>query len=166
MFGQDEAAYQRHLEINVPIAQNHDAAAIVVNDTRAFGRSGADGLHVHGGIGEIGAAIEKFAGKAIVGAGGAETRHNALETGELRPDYMFFGRFGQDRFAEPHRKNIALAQWWAGMIEIPASSWVAAISENLDMAAATGAEFVALSSAVFGANQGCVKPGDRGCTGQ
>ena len=149
-YGLDEAAYQRHLEINVTIAQNHDAAAIAVNDTRAFGRSRADGLHVDSGVADIGAAIEKFASSAIVGAGGAEARHRALEIGELQPDYVFFGRFGQDTFPDPHRKNVALADWWAGMVEIPCILMGGGALDSLDQAASTGAEFVALSRAVFG----------------
>ena len=55
----------------------------------------------------------------MVGAGGVKTRDDALELGEQRPDYLFFGRFGYDNQAEPHRRNLALGRWWAEMIEIP-----------------------------------------------
>jgi len=149
-YGMDDTAYQRHLEACVPVAQAHGAAAIAVNDTRAFGRSGSDGLHVDTGAQDIGAAIEKAKGQSIVGAGGAETRHRALELGELRPDYMFFGRFGMDTRPEPHKRNIGLAEWWAAMVEIPCIVMGGASLETLGDAAATGAEFVALSRAIFG----------------
>lgn len=150
VYAMDDAAYQKHLETGVPVAQQYGAAAIAVDDTRAFGRTRADGLHVDSGLRDIADAVEKADGRYIVGAGGAETRHRALETGELRPDYIFFGRFGQDTRPEPHRKNLALAEWWAAMVEIPCIVMGGASLDTLADAAASGAEFVALSQAVFG----------------
>ena len=44
----------------------------------------------------------------MVGAGGAKTRDDALELGEVRPDYIFFGRFGYDNKPEPHPRNLSL----------------------------------------------------------
>ncbi|WP_425417198.1 thiamine phosphate synthase [Oricola indica] len=146
----DEAAYQAHLEVCIPVAQAHGAAAIVVNDTRAFGRTGADGLHVDTGIRDVAETVERLNGSHIVGSGGAETRHKALEMGEARPDYLFFGRFGQDTHPSPHRKNVDLAEWWASMVEIPCILMGGASLDTLGEAAATGTEFVALSRAVFG----------------
>lgn len=145
----DDAAYQNHLECCIPVAQAHEVAAIAVNDTRAFGRTGADGLHVDTGKGDLADAIERFQGRHIVGTGGALTRHKALELGEARPDYMFFGRFGQDTHPGSHRKNLQLAEWWADMIEIPCIVMGGNSLEALGEAASTGAEFVALSGAVF-----------------
>jgi thiamine-phosphate pyrophosphorylase len=149
VYGQDEAAYQRHLQSAVPVAQESGAAAIAVNDTRTFGRSGADGLHVDTGLGDIADTVEKSQGRFIVGAGGVKTRHAALDVGELRPDYIFFGRFGQDTHPAPYRKNVALAEWWAAIVEIPCILMGGADLDSLPEAAATGAEFVALSCAVF-----------------
>jgi thiamine-phosphate pyrophosphorylase len=149
-YGMDGVSYQRHLEACIPVVHAHDAAVIAVNDSQAFGRSGADGLHVDTGVEDLAEAVEKSRGQQIVGTGGAETRHRALDLGELRPDYMFFGRFGQDTHPGPHRKNLALAEWWASMIEIPCIVMGGASLDTLGDAAATGAEFVALSRAVFG----------------
>jgi thiamine-phosphate pyrophosphorylase len=149
-YGMDGASYQRHLEACIPVVQAHGAAVIAVNDTQAFGRSGADGLHVDTGVEDLAEAVEKSRGQQIVGTGGAETRHRALDLGEFRPDYMFFGRFGQDTHPGPHRKNLELAEWWASIIEIPCIVMGGASLATLREAAATGAEFVALSRAVFG----------------
>ena len=145
----DEASYQKHLEACVPVAQAHGVAAIAVGDTRAFGRVKADGLHVDSGPRDLAEAVERFQERHIVGAGGAESRHRALELGESRPDYVFFGRFGQDTHPGPHKKNLQLAEWWAGMIEIPCIVMGGNAVDTLGEAAETGAEFVALSRAVF-----------------
>ena len=86
----------------------------------------------------------------MVGAGGAKTRDDALQLGEERPDYIFFGRFGYDAKPEPHPRNLSLGAWWAQMIEIPCIVMAGSDLSSIEAVAATGAEFVALSSAVFG----------------
>lgn len=148
-YGLDEAAYQRLLEACVPVAQEAGVAAIAVDDSRAFGRTGADGLHIETGPADLGEAVEKSHGNHIVGAGGAESRHYALELGEMRPDYIFFGRFGHDTRPGPHAKNVELAEWWSAMIEIPCILMGGESLDTLGEAVASGAEFVALSRAIF-----------------
>jgi thiamine-phosphate pyrophosphorylase len=148
--GSDDAAFQTFLEACVPVAQEFGAAAIVADDTRAYGRSGADGLHVDTGLEDVESAIERLQGRSIVGAGGITTRHDALEFGQLRPDYVFFGKFGFDTKPEPHKRNLELARWWSNMIEIPCIVQAGSMLASTEIAAATGADFVALSAAIFG----------------
>jgi thiamine-phosphate pyrophosphorylase len=148
-YGLDEAAFQRLVETVVPIAQDHGAAAVIAGDARIAMRVGADGIHLEAGKAELGDAIERHQAKLMVGAGGAKTRDDALELGEMRPDYLFFGRFGYDNKPEPHPRNLALGQWWAEMIEIPCIVMAGSGLASVEAVAATGAEFVALSSAVF-----------------
>ncbi len=85
----------------------------------------------------------------IVGADAGKTRDDALEIGEERPDYVFFGRFGYDRTPEPHSRNLTLGRWWAEMIEVPCIVLGGSDVASVEAVAATGAEFVALSAAVF-----------------
>ncbi|MEI5678703.1 MULTISPECIES: thiamine phosphate synthase [unclassified Mesorhizobium] len=146
----DEASFQAFAEKVVPVAQEAGIAAIIADDTRAAGRVGADGLHLETKKAELEEAIEHYQQKMMVGAGGAKTRDDALELGELRPDYIFFGRFGYDNKPEPHNRNLSLGQWWAEVIEIPCIVLAGSDVASVEAVAATGAEFVALSSAVFG----------------
>lgn len=148
-YGLDDSAFQKRAETLVPIIQKAGAAALIAGETRVASRTGADGVHISGGIEDMKHALERFAPKMIVGGGRAKERHAALDIGELRPDYIFFGRLDGDIKPEPHAKNIALAQWWAELIEIPC---VVMGGRNLDSVvdiAETGAEFVALRLAVF-----------------
>ncbi|RVA07175.1 thiamine phosphate synthase, partial [Mesorhizobium sp. M7A.F.Ca.CA.002.05.1.1] len=69
--------------------------------------------------------------------------------GETRPDYIFFGRFGYDNKPEPHPRNLSLGAWWADMIQIPCIVMAGSDIASVEAVGATGAEFVALSSAVF-----------------
>jgi thiamine-phosphate pyrophosphorylase len=153
-YGLDDQSFQKRAEVLVEIIQNAGAAAIISGDSRVAGRAKADGLHMDGSSEELGEAIEKFSPKLIVGAGGASERHTALEVGELRPDYIFFGRFDGDIKPEAHPKNVALAEWWASMIEIPCIAMGGTSVESVVVVAESGAEFVALRSAVFEAADG------------
>lgn len=153
-YGLDDQAFQKRAEALVQITQDAGAAAIISGDSRVAGRAKADGLHMAGSLEELGEAIEKFTPKMIVGAGGATERHAALEIGELRPDYIFFGRFDGDIKPEAHPKNVALAEWWAPMIEIPCIVMGGSDAESVVVVAESGAEFVALRDAVFASADG------------
>lgn len=153
-YGLDDGAFQKHAERLVPIVQAAGAAAIVSGDSRVAGRAKADGLHVDEGLTELEETIEKFTPKLIVGAGGAADRHHALEVGELRPDYIFFGKLEGDIKPEAHPKNLALAEWWASMVEIPCIVMGGTDPASALAAAESGAEFVALRLAVFAYPEG------------
>lgn len=147
--GMDEAAYQAFAERIVPIAQQAGIAAIIVGDTRIAGRVKADGIHIEGRKQALAEAIQSFQSKMAVGAGGVKSRDDALELGEERPDYVFFGRFGYDNQPEPHHRNLSLGSWWAEMVDLPGIVMAGADLASVETVAATGADFVALSAAVF-----------------
>jgi thiamine-phosphate pyrophosphorylase len=147
--GDDEAGMQTRMQALVMAAQQAGAAALTLNNTRMAGRTGADGVHLEGDLSGIGDLIARGAGKAIVGAGGMKTRHHALEIGEARPDYVMFGEVGGDTHPQANPKNLDLGQWWAELVEIPCIVLGGSGVESVTAAAETGAEFVALSAAVF-----------------
>ena len=144
-----EQAFQAFAERVVPVAQAGGAAVMIAGDSRVAGRVRADGIHLDGGPAELAEAVEKANGRIMVGAGGVKTRDEALELGETRPDYLFFGRFGYDNKPEPHHRNLSLGRWWAEMIEIPCIVMAGSDIASVEAVAATGAEFVAASAAVF-----------------
>jgi thiamine-phosphate pyrophosphorylase len=153
-FDRPEADFQHLAEILTPIVQQAGAACILAGDSRIAMRVKADGIHVESGRRDLAEAVERHGGRLIVGAGGVKTRDEALGLGEAQPDYLFFGRFGYDTQAEPHPRNLTLARWWAEMIEIPCivlgGSDIASVAD----VARSGAEFVALSQAVWACPDG------------
>lgn len=150
-YGAGEVEFQDLAERIVPLAQEKNVAVVIAGDSRVAGRVKADGIHVEGGgRAALDDAIDRLQDKMIVGTGGAKTRDDALELGEARPDYVFFGRFGYDNKPEPHPRNLTLGSWWAGIIEVPCIVMAGSDVESTREVAETGAEFVALSSAVFG----------------
>lgn len=147
--GLDEATFQASAQKAVAIIQDKGAAAIILNDTRIAGRVGADGIHIEGKAAELAEAIEKHTPKFIVGTGNLRDRHGAMEIGELQPDYVFFGKVGADNKPDAHPRNLALAGWWAELVEIPSVAQAGNSVESVIEAAQTGADFVALGRAVF-----------------
>ncbi len=153
-YARSDADYQKQAAALVPVIQDAGAAALLCGDSRVAGRVRADGLHIQGNAAELGDAMERHSPKMIVGGGGATERHVALELGEHRPDYVFFGKLDGDIKPEAHPKNLALGEWWASMIEIPCIVMGGTAIESALAVAETGAEFVALREAVFAAPQG------------
>lgn len=148
-YGLDDTIFQKHAERLVPVIQAAGAAALIAGDSRIAGRAKADGLHLDAPAAELAEAVEKFSPKLIVGGGNASDRHNALQIGEARPDYVFFGKLEGDIKPEAHPKNLALGEWWASMIEIPCIIMGGTDPESTLAIAETGAEFAALRLAVF-----------------
>ncbi|MEX0347467.1 MAG: thiamine phosphate synthase [Rhizobiaceae bacterium] len=151
-----ERDFQRLCEVAVPQVQAAGAAAVIAGDRRIAARCAADGVHFDKKE-DISEALRGGQDGMIVGAGGAKNRHEALELGELRPDYVFFGRFGFDNKPQPHPRNLALGQWWAELVEIPCIVMAGSVIGSIEEIAATGAEFVAVSAAVF---TGTLEPGE------
>ena len=144
-----EPEFQKILPPVVASAQNAGVAVMVDGEPRIAARTGADGVHLGQDPDALRKAIDQYAPKMMVGAGNVRTRHNALVIGELQPDYVMFGKPGADTHEEAHPKNLALGQWWSAMVEIPCIVLGGKNIETVVDVAKTGADFVALSSAIF-----------------
>lgn len=150
----DERAFQPLAEKVVEVAQARGVAVMIAGDTRVAGRVKADGVHVDGSPEDAAEAVEKFQPRLIVGLGNVKDRHRALELGELRPDYILFGKLAGDIKPEAHPKVLDLAEWWASMVEIPCIVMGGQDISSALAVAETGAEFVAFRHAVFGDPRG------------
>lgn len=143
------AALQRVAEVLVPIAAAHDVATLVVDDTRLMGRAKADGLHVTAGTAALTEAAETLQPGHIVGAGNLRNRHEAMEAGEAGADYVMFGLLDLEEAEEAHRKTLDLGAWWAEVFEPPCVLLAGLSLQSVRDCAMTGAEFVAVRSAVW-----------------
>ena len=147
--GGSDMTRRRIAEILTPVAQARGVAVLVRNDTRAAGRAHADGVHVDTGMADLEAALDTFHPGSIVGVGNLATRHEAMEAGETRVDYVFFGDLDRPEFAEGNPRARELAEWWVPLFEPPVVLLAGSDLASLDAAIATGAEFVALRDAVW-----------------
>lgn len=147
---------QRLTEILTPIAQKHGVAVLLRNDTRAAGRTAADGVHVDTGRADLDAALKSFHPARIVGCGGIANRHEAMEAGETEVDYVFFGDLDRPEETTADRRSLELAEWWVPLFEPPIVVLAGSDLASIDAVVATGAEFVALRDAVWNHPEGPV----------
>ena len=89
-------SYQDAAETLVPLAQSHDVAALLYNDSQLMGRTNADGLHLDGALEDIVETVKNHIGQKIMGVGNIKSRHDAMSIGEGPVDYLFFGRLDGD----------------------------------------------------------------------
>lgn len=145
-----ERDFQTWCETVTPVIQSAGAAALVADNSQIAARAKADGVHMGGKLAPVKEAVEKLTPRLIVGAGCDGTRDDALDKGELRPDYMFFGKLDGDTHPQAHPKNLDLGAWWAAVIELPCVVMGGYTVESIRPIAESGVEFVALAAAVFG----------------
>jgi thiamine-phosphate pyrophosphorylase len=148
--GVSERDFQAFCEKCVPLIQKSGAAALIADQSQIAGRAKADGVHITGSIADLKDAMNALSPRLIVGAAARLSRDDALDRGELRPDYVFFGKLDGDTHPEAHPKNVEMGEWWASMIELPCIVMGGYLAESVTAIAETGAEFACMSAAVFG----------------
>ena len=148
--GASERDFQGFCEKCVPLIQEAGAAALIADHSQIAGRTKADGVHISGSIADLKDAMNALSPRLIVGAGAKLSRDDALDKGELRPDYVLFGKLDGDTHPEAHPKNVEMGQWWASMIELPCIVMGGYMAESVAAISKSGAEFAAMSAAVFG----------------
>jgi len=142
-------SYQEAAERLVPIAQHHDVAALLYNDSQLMGRTGADGLHLDGALDDIVETVKAHAGRHIMGVGNIKSRHDAMMIGEGPVDYLFFGRLDGDTQAEIFPKTFKLAEWWATIMSLPAVAMGGNATDGVKQAGEAGIDFLALRDMIW-----------------
>ncbi|TWI82245.1 thiamine-phosphate pyrophosphorylase [Roseibium hamelinense] len=133
----------------VPIIQEGGAAALIYGDTQVAGRAGADGAQIETSLEDVKLAVESLQPSRIVGAGGTKLKHEDMEWAETGIDYLFYGRLDLPEKEDPHAKTIARAQWWADLFETPCVALAGNTVRSAEIAAETGADFIAMKDAVW-----------------
>ena len=118
-------------------------------------RAGADGVHV--GQEDMGVAEARaiLGPDATIGATCHASRDLAFTAGEQGADYVAFGAFYPTTTKETaHRPTPEILRWWSGLSEIPCVAIGGITPENAKPLVAAGANFIAVSSAVWSHAQG------------
>jgi thiamine-phosphate pyrophosphorylase len=118
-------------------------------------RAGADGVHVGQKDTPYAEARALMGPKATIGV----TCHNSIDlaiaAGEAGADYVAFGAFFPTRTKEaPMRADIALLENWSFATTVPSVAIGGINAENCGPLVAAGADFIAVSSAVWEAPGG------------
>jgi len=150
---QDDAA--RLAEPLQAICATHDVAFIVNDDMALAKRLGADGLHLGQGDGDLKEARQLLGPEAQIGVTCHNSRHFAMEAGEQGADYVAFGAFFPTTTKTvEHHAEPEILEWWQGMFELPCVAIGGITPENAPIVIDAGADFLAVSSAVWSHPEG------------
>ncbi len=128
----------------LPLTQKHDAA-LLVEDPLLAARCDADGVHIMDPGAGLEAALAAMKPDRIVGLGGLQSRHAAMQGGEAGVDYVMFG--GPEE-TEDSADLVERVAWWAEIFTVPCVAYAHRL-EDVGALAAAGADFVALGDAVW-----------------
>ena len=133
------------------ICEAREVAFIVNDDMGLAKRIGADGVHLGQGDGDPREARALLGPSAQIGVTCHASRHLAMEAGEAGADYVAFGAFFPTSTKETrHRPEPAILSWWSRLFEIPCVAIGGITPENGRVLVEAGADFLAVSGAVWG----------------
>ena len=137
------------------ICAERDVAFIVNDSTALAKRLGADGVHLGQGDGDVADARRELGKDAQIGVTCHNSRHLALEAGELGADYVAFGAFYEsDTKDAKYRAEPEILTWWSTLMELPCVAIGGITAANAKPLVAAGADFLAVSGAVWSAANG------------
>jgi thiamine-phosphate pyrophosphorylase len=139
------------------ICAAHDVAFIVNDSISLAKRLKADGVHLGQGDGDVRVAREELGRDVQIGVTCHNSRHLAMEAGEAGADYVAFGAFFPTTTKSvEHTAEIDTIEKWARVMEIPCVAIGGITVENARPLIEAGADFIAVSSAVWNDPRGCV----------
>ncbi len=129
--------------------------AFIVNDSVALAkRLGADGVHLGQGDGDPREARLALGPSVQIGVTCHASRHLAMEAGEASADYVAFGAFFPTTTkAVEHHADPVLLSWWSTVFELPCVAIGGITPANAAPLVAAGADFLAVSGAVWGGDE-------------
>jgi thiamine-phosphate pyrophosphorylase len=132
--------------------------AFIVNDSIALAkRLGADGVHLGQEDGDVEEARRALGREAQIGVTCHDSRHMAMAAGEAGADYVAFGAFFPTTTKQvKHHPEPDILTWWQSIFEIPCVAIGGITPENCRPLVEAGADFLAVSGAVWSGDEGAV----------
>ncbi len=129
--------------------------AFIVNDSSSLAkRLGADGVHLGQGDGDVREARELLGRDAQIGVTCHDSRHLAMEAGEAGADYVAFGAFYPTITKDTsHHPAPSILGWWTTLFPMPCVAIGGITPDNAAPLVAAGADFLAVSSAVWSGDE-------------
>ncbi len=153
--GIDDHAIARAAEPLQRICAEHGTAFIINDSVSLAKRLGADGVHLGQDDGDPREARAILGKDVQIGVTCHDSRHLAMEAGERGADYVAFGAFyptgtkSVTRFAEPE-----ILRWWTTLFPLPCVAIGGITVQNAAPIVAAGADFIAVSGAIWSADEG------------
>ncbi|MEL7728612.1 thiamine phosphate synthase [Citromicrobium bathyomarinum] len=138
------------------ICAEHEVAFIVNDDIALAKRLKADGVHLGQDDGTVDEARDALGMQAQIGVTCHASRHLAMEAGDAGADYVAFGAFypstTKDK-GDAERPTPEILEWWSQIFELPSVAIGGITPENCAPLIAAGADFLAVSGAVWNGDE-------------
>lgn len=153
--GVDDATVLAAVAVLRPIAQARGVAVILNDRPDLAARSGCDGVHVGQGDASLAEARAIMGRDAMIGVTCHDSRELAMDAAEAGADYVAFGAFFPTTTKETvHRPDPEILTIWQETVEIPCVAIGGITAATAGGLARAGADFVAVSSAVWNHPEG------------
>jgi len=148
--GAPDSAVEAAVAALGPIARGHDVALILNDRPDLAARLGCDGVHIGQKDGPVSGARRLMGADRIVGVTCHASRHLGMDAAEAGADYVAFGAFFPTQTkATTARPDPEILSIWQETMLIPCAAIGGITVENCGVLAAAGADFLAVSSAVW-----------------
>ena len=138
------------------ICAEREVAFIVNDDIALAKRLKADGVHLGQDDGTVAEARDALGMQAQIGVTCHASRHLAMEAGEAGADYVAFGAFypstTKDK-GDAERPEPEILEWWSQIFELPSVAIGGITPDNCAPLIAAGADFLAVSGAVWNGDE-------------
>ena len=134
-----------------PVAQARGVAVILNDRPDLAARSGCDGVHLGQSDASVAEARSLMGRDAMIGVTCHDSRELAMDAAEAGADYVAFGAFfPTPTKATVHRPDPDILTIWQETVEIPCVAIGGITAATAGELARAGADFVAVSAAVWG----------------
>ncbi|MEQ1931344.1 MAG: thiamine phosphate synthase [Parvularculaceae bacterium] len=134
----------------LPICKSRDVALLINDRPDLAKRAGADGVHVGQKDAPIAEARALLGPTASIGATCHDSKDLAIAAAEAGADYVAFGAFFPTRTKEaPTRAAPEILDWWRIATTVPSVAIGGISPANCGALVSAGADFLAVSSAVW-----------------
>ncbi len=148
--GADDEAVRRACAALMPLCHARDVAMVINDRPDLATELAADGVHIGQEDVDYATARGRVGPEAIVGVTCHDSRHLALEAAAAGADYVAFGAFYPSATkAAKFRAEVAILEWWSGLMEVPSVAIGGITVENCAPLVAAGADFLAVGSGVW-----------------
>ena len=148
--GMDDDALRRAIDVLRPVAQSRGVAFLINDRPDLAAATGCDGAHVGQDDMPAAAARRLLGPDLTLGVTCHASRDLAMRAGEDGADYVAFGAFYPSLTKDaPIRADPEILAWWSALMELPCVAIGGITAENCAPLVQAGADFLAVSSAVW-----------------
>ncbi|OKH89485.1 thiamine phosphate synthase [Thalassospira sp. TSL5-1] len=134
----------------LPICSERDIPLILNDRPDLAHKTGCDGVHIGEDDGSYDQARKIMGEEHIVGVSCYDSRHRAMELGEKGADYVAFGAFFPTTTKDPRTwVEPEIIEIWTTFTTVPCVAIGGINADNLAPLVQAGADFVAISGAVW-----------------